>query len=311
MHKKGRKNWWRPRASRIGGISGTILCYMYYNMLTLHFVWISFVAYALSAVSKFVPVHGFCGPAIKMNDLIYVFCSGYGKSNLRAYEVSIPHDLLMITHIEEFIVSEEMVGIEKTSTVYISHLIRWSGCIWKIDTLNNKVEEWLSNVGFWFHLSIASDDQILILRVFVDPLFMIYDQNAKLVRSFSLPYDCIECHPFIAIQKPNGEFIVSHGKEKDNGTFISFLSMDGQTINQFSVKEDVDFKDLRLFIDKEDNNLFAFEEVFGNLYLINPKTLIWIEIGRLQGVRLYYDSEKKHFIETVSDSVHIWKFNKN
>src|SRR6218665_971403 len=108
--------------------------------------WVSFVAYAVSEVSEFIPASCICNQVIKMKNFIYLFCSGYGEhSDLRAYEDSIPHDLLMITLIKEFRVAQEMVGVDQTGTVYISDLMTCNGCIWKIDTLNNKVEKWLSN----------------------------------------------------------------------------------------------------------------------------------------------------------------------
>ena len=38
-----------------------------------------------------------------------------------------------------------MVGIENTNTLYVHDLE--CKCIWKIDTVNNKVDKWLSEVG--------------------------------------------------------------------------------------------------------------------------------------------------------------------
>src|SRR6218665_3596404 len=167
----------------------------FWNQLTSHFIWVSFAAYDIREVSEFFPALWFSKQMIKMNDLIYLFC----HKSLRAYEDSIPHDLLMIIAFEELRYCNEMVGNEKTSTVYISDLMDCRGCIWKIDTLNNKVEKWLSNLGSSLHMSIANDNRLLVFRIYHDPLLMIYDQDAKLVRSISLPDDFDKRHSFIAI----------------------------------------------------------------------------------------------------------------
>lgn len=345
--------------------------------------WVSFVAYAVNEVSEFIPARCICDEVIKMNDFIYLFCSSFDEySDLRAYEDSMPHDLLMITLVKEFRVAQEMVGVEKTGTVYISDLMTCNGCIWKIDTLNNKVEKWLSNVGGWFHMSIANDNHLLVLRAYYDPFFMIYNQDAKLVKSIPLPDDFDKRHSFIAIQRQNGEFIVRHRSKGQSGIFVSFLSTDGQMINQFRLKEAAGLRygkrffgnndlfaidmfnenvyildrisgdwnltdltvnisyipdsyfveiasfrsadgrqftieghttmqDVRLYFDNEDNNLLVSENVFGDMYLMNTKTLGWSRIGRLPKGQLCYDSEKNRLIQNAFLSVHIWTLMQN
>src|SRR5688572_1575622 len=108
--------------------------------------------------------------ATRVKDLIYVLCftrhrrvslRGYnddrtGQSfrtmTMRAYDDSTPHDLLMITIIEEMESPTDMVGIETTRTVYVYDSM--CKCIWKIDTDKNEVGEWMAELGDEFSLSV-------------------------------------------------------------------------------------------------------------------------------------------------------------
>ena len=46
-------------------------------------------------------------------------------------------------------------------------------------------------------------------------------------------------------------------------------------------KEKKDMQDVRLFWDTDNNNLFVAEDIFGNIYLFDTKTLKWSQMGRL------------------------------
>lgn len=69
----------------------------------------------------------------------------------------------------------------------------------------------------------------------------------KPVRCVSFPNNLR--HPFNAIQKPDGEFIVIIRINKVNTLCISFVSADGKIINQFGLKEAIitGFKAAQMF----------------------------------------------------------------
>ena len=113
-----------------------------------------------------------------------------------------------------------------------------------------------------------------MLKDFEDLLYLeIYDQDAKLVRSVSLPNDFKG--PLHAIQKPNGEFIVSHSLKENYEMCVSFLSADGQIISQFRLRETVGFKDVQMFSDRKNYNRFATEMFSGNVYMFDWNTGNW------------------------------------
>lgn len=93
-----------------------------------------------------------------------------GAFTIRVYDDSIPHDLLMITIIvdeikflEDITLPVCMVGFENTNALYIVDTS--CKCIWKIDTVNNMVSEWLSEQGHKFTLSKANDNHRLVSKV--------------------------------------------------------------------------------------------------------------------------------------------------
>lgn len=91
-------------------------------------------------------------------------------------------------------------------------------------------------------------------------------------------------------------------------TIASFRSPDGR---QFTIEGLTIMKLVQLFVDYEDNNLLVHENIFGDMYLLNAKTLGWSQIGRLPKCRWYYDRKKNHFIQTGNRIVHIWTFSQN
>src|SRR6218665_815323 len=246
----------------------------------------------MSKVSEFQPV---CYPGntivtMSVMGFIYVLCmswSGHALS-IQAYDASIPHDLLMITAYEgsRFRFNWPMVGIEKTLTLYVrvSYECSW---IWKIDLVNNTVVKWLSGLCGEFYMSVVNERHILLLRVSDDVSHLnIYDEDANLVRNVSLPKDLRA--PFRAIQKPNGEFIVSHRSKEDNSMCMSFLSIEGEMIDQFKLRETVGFRDAKVFFSQEraPNLLYAQKLIFpytsfaievfsGNVYILDVNTKEW------------------------------------
>lgn len=198
---------------------------------------------------------------------------------LRLYDVGMPHDLLAIIVLGEikFLVNVEwpfnIVGNENMNNLYFSD--DNCKCIWKIDTINNRpiAEKWLSELGDEFSLSTASDNHLQVLRFVKDLLHLeIYDQDAKLQRSMSLPSDFKG--PFRAIQKPNGKFIVSHKLKGSEGFCVSFLSPDGQIVRQFKLKETNGFKYVQYF-DDYNNNKFVAIEGFSAVYFYDWSFMDW------------------------------------
>jgi len=219
-------------------------------------------------------------------DFIYVQCKRrlYPLFTIQAYDASIPHDLLMITVVVAssgrtdytlwLSYNPFMVGIEDTSTLYVS--VWECSCIWKIDLVNNIAGEWLSDLGDEFHLSVASENHLLVLKVSDGvPRLGIYDEDANLVRNVSLSNEFRA--PLRAIQKPDGEFIFSHRSKEDNSMCLSFLSTEGIMIDQFKLKEAVGFRDAKVFISPDNNTelegiYFAIEVFSGNVYILDENT---------------------------------------
>ena len=264
-----------------------------------------------------------CNPrsVINLKSLIYVLCiNPYGKPEvtLRAYEDIYPYDLLLITIAEEIngLSTYDMDGIENPTTIYVSdHAGR---CIWKIDMDNNRVSRWLSEIGLYFSLSVTNDNQLLLLRSFEYPKHLeIYDQHAKLLRSVKISNNFIG--RLNAIQKPNGEFIVSHGYKTMSRWFrgskeqsiISVLSTGGQIIEQFLLKEDFSYEEMRLFLDADSNNLVVVDMQNRHFYLIDLNTQTQITklsfhffLDKFNA--LYYDGKRKQFIRLRPSSFEIF-----
>lgn len=303
-------------------------------------------------------------------DLLYVLCVSKGDSRftIRAHDGITPYDLLMITLLDEIKSWRggnpfSMLLIENKSSLYVSD--GHCRCIWKIDLNKNEVVEWLSRLGEEICMSVSNDDNLIVLKRLEDSLHLvIYDQDAKLVRTVSLPNNFRT--PFFGIQKPNGEFIASHRLKEISGRFVSFLSTDGHLINQFSLKDEVGFEDTQLFDvcnienvlaaerfsgvvytfdrityswnvtdfstiisnssdegirkivgfrhidgsifddiialqcqdvqllwDTDSRSLFVVEQIFGNLYLLQTKTLKWSQIRRRMHYRFAFDTKRK------------------
>lgn len=282
------------------------------------FVFFQIAAYTIRSVSKFEPA--LCEPELvsKVKEHIYVLCFDTSRpATIRAYDDSSPHDLLLITVLEGFGTAFDMVSIENTNTLYVSD---WKNeCIWKIDPERNKVSKWLSKVGFGTSFSAANDNHLLVLRSLRDRLyFVIYNQDAKFVRSRSvlLPRDFR--YPFNVVQKPNGEFIVSHSINSSPSKIVSFLSTDGKIISQHTLEEENRYAKVQLFLDTESNNLIAAELDYGNIYLLDQKTLNWNRIyrssesyvfGGLHG--WHYDAKKTQLVRVLNSTVEIFSLNKN
>lgn len=321
-------------------------------------------------------------------DVLYVLCVNHWDSRftIRAHDGITPYDLLMITLLDEMKFWRggnpfSMLLIENKSSLYVSD--GHCRCIWKIDLNKNEVVEWLSRLGEEICMSVSNDDNLMVLKSLEDSLHLvIYDQDAKLVRTVSLPNNFRT--PFFGIQKPNGEFIASHRLKEISGRFVSFLSTDGHLINQFSLKEEVGFEDTQLFEvfnimkvlaaerfsgvvyvldlithnwnltdfstiisnssdegtrkivgfrhidgsifddiiaqrrqdvqllwDTDRRSLFVVEQIFGNLYLFQTKTLKWSQICRKMHRRLAFNTKKKHIIYILYNSVvEIWALTK-
>lgn len=255
---------------------------------------------------------------IKLTGLIYVLCvNSYGepKVTLRAYADIYPYDLLWITIAEEIIRPYDMDGIENPTTIYVSD--RACGCIWKIDVDNNRVSRWLMVLGRHFSLSVTNDNNLLVLRSLEYPkLLEIYDRHAKLLRTVSISNNFIGL--LNAIQKPNGEFIISHAYKtrstwfsgSKERSFISLLSTDGQVIDQFLLKKDYFYEEMRLFLDTDSNNLVVVDMKDRQFYVFDLKTLTRMTILRfglfsVKFTALYYDEKRKQFIKLLPSSLEI------
>lgn len=246
----------------------------------------------------------------KVNDLIYVIklCSATSPVTIRTYEGSIPYDLLMITLAEEMEFPNHMVGIENKSALYVSD---WGmGCIWKIDLRTHKIYRWLNKSSNG--LSVTNDNHLLLLRRwswFLD----IYNEDAQLVRSISLPYDFRAPFNKLTVQISNGDFIITHNMGGRLWKFVSFLSTDGKIITQFSLTAIKSSSHAQAFLDTHSNNLIVVELTNEDIYLFNPVTLIWNHAygfeNRPSIDSVFHDTKKRQLIVVLHSGAHIFTLN--
>ena len=217
--------------------------------------------------------------AVSVMDFIYVLCvsQGYHVITVQAYDVSSPHDLLMITVADEIYApywssdTVSMVGFNNTNTLYVNY--RSSFCIWKIDLVNNRIGKWLST-GYEVHLSVANDNHLLVVDVSDGDCHLhIYDEDGNHVSSVPLSNDFR--HPFVVIQKPNGDLIVSHRSREDNNMCVSFLNIEGKVSGQFKLKDTVGFRDAHCLYSFGLHAPLAIETFSGKVYILNYNTFEW------------------------------------
>lgn len=165
------------------------------------------------------------------------------------------------------------------------------------------VTVWLSELDRDFSLSVTSVDHLLVIRWFQDPPYLeIYNKDAELLRMISLSYDFTG--PLVGVQKPNGEFVLSH--ESHFGPLISILDSDGKLISQPSLDTDYFQARVQLFVDTQDDNLLVTDTKEGNRCLLDMKTLKLSPIDCLfepnfairhtRSVTFYYDGKRKQLI---------------
>lgn len=265
--------WLLPWLNSPDAVGYSGLCIQAYS--TLYFLLLLIAAYVVSSTWKIEIVNGLPVCGVNTDDFIYILSFGtHAGYTVRVYDVSIPYDLLMIIMMDELSMGTpfNMIVIESTNTLFIGDDRR--ECIWKIDMEKNEAGKWLSELGKEFSFSIANDNHLLVLRFIDDILHLeIYDQDAELKSSVSLPNDFGGL--FDAIQKPSGEFIVSHRSNEYDDLCISFLSSDGKVISQFRFKETVGFTDARVFYETNDATVFAIEGSSWKVYVLDKITENW------------------------------------
>lgn len=228
---------------------------------------------------------------------------------LRAHDDTPPHDLLIVTSIEEIKSPLHMVGIEDTGTVYVFDMS--CGCIWAIDTDNNDVKKWLSVLGDVISLSVTRNNRVLVLiRFHFDSFHLeIYNQEAKLERNVSLP-DYIS-YAFSAVQKPNGELVFSHRLRAKFGMFVSSLGFDGHVTNESQLEGGFVWYQVRLFLYSVDNYLVAAEQFSGKIFLLDMKTSKWSRLleNLVCNDYFYCDGNKPQFIVATNSGVEMLTLN--
>src|SRR5688572_24410049 len=113
-------------------------------IFTSYIIRVSLVVYSISSVWKIDTPNCMFIRMTKVKDYIFVLCYvwDFNMHTIRAYEDSIPHDLLFIIITDKFPHPNiiHLAGIENTNTLYIGD---WrSDCIWKVDIDNNRVDKW-------------------------------------------------------------------------------------------------------------------------------------------------------------------------
>jgi len=285
--------------------------YIHFNSKCLS-IFVAVGLYTGHEIGKFDTILCIPRAVNKLKGFIFVLCvnsNGDSKVTLRAYEDISPYDLLWITTTEEVIQPSEMGGIESPTTViYVSdHACE---CIWKIDIDNNRVSRFLSYLDRYNRFSVTSDNHILLVRSFRYPNRLeIYDQQANLIREIPISNTFVGL--LTAIQKPSGDFIVSHGLKKSTSflgpkrelSIISLLSISGEIIEQFTLKGDHFYDEMRLFLDTEKNNLVVVNMRRGYFYLFDLNTLTQMTKLKFRllfafdiSIALYYNEQGKQFI---------------
>lgn len=268
----------------------------------------------MRSVGKFdTPI---CYPVVvtRVKDLIYILCfklEFQSSPTLRVHEGSIPHDLLLITAFEEYQRVTSMVWIEKSSSLYFVDSA--DNCIWKMDIDSGEFCMQLCIKAFRVTLSLASNNLLLVLSDIDRRLCLsIYDEEFRLVRNISLPNDFT--YPLQALQRLNGEFIVSHSSKENYDSFVSVLCADGQIIRQFWL---LNSNFYRLLLDSDGDTLLLVEGMDGSIELFDSNTGNQKLIGRLRREltpyyayypRLYYDGRRHQLIVPTDSEVEIFTF---
>lgn len=121
---------------------------------------------------------------------------------------------------------------------------------------------------------MANDNNLLVAKVSENLSYLdIYDQAAKLLKSVSLPNDFKS--PLYAIQKADGEFVVSYRSRDSNQMCVSFLSSDGKIISQFTLRETVGLTDTQLFYARNYSDYFVIDMLLANVYIFDFDTMDW------------------------------------
>lgn len=249
-----------------------------------------------------------------LGDLIYVLCLHVSQINvmdLRAYEGSNPHDLLLITVLPEEVNywNSVIVGLENTNTIYINDA--GCRCIWQIGMNNNRIDKWMSYEDFRETSVSASynNEQVVLLRRHDDYLLYleIYDEDKTLVRKLSLPEHFR--FPFHVTQKPNGDFIVSHSLRTYGGRmFASIVSVDGQIISQFILTDERSVEPVKMVMDTDNSILILVQKSDGYKHLfdliafdLKPVDRCWYP----HPMALLYDRKKRQFIYIRKEKVRL------
>ena len=244
----------------------------------------------------FPPIRG-------VSSLLYV--------NIRAHDDNMPHDLLMITTIEEIETPTSMAGIEDTGALYVFDSN--CECIWKIDTYKNEVRKWLSELGDVISLSVTSDNHLLVLRSLeIYYIYLeIYNQKAKLLRRVSLPDHF--SYASGAVHQANGEFIISDRVPMLSGMLVSSLSTDGNVVSKFTLEEISGWYYERYFFYSIKNYLFVSQKFSRHWYEIDEETQTEIRVQEIVVHSVWFccDGKENQFIVVTETGVEMLKLHNN
>ena len=239
----------------------------------------------------------------KLENKIYVLC--YRPNSIRVFEDKIPFHLLHKIKIKDVKNPYDIGSSERSKCLYVSD--EGNRCIWKITADDHRLTKLVTNIGEPFTLSVSSDDYLLILRRNQpNNQLETYRADGKLIRSISLPTDIK--WSYHCIQKPTGEFVISHLDEKCRQYVISQLTDDGQNIIGRFQSNESSFYPLHLSLDYENNRLFAADYnkhkvsiIDSNSFQLKQILLMKEKHGISHPLRFFYDSKKQQLIVGHSD----------
>jgi len=98
--------------------------------------------------------------------------------------------------------------------------------------------------------------------------------------------------------------VVNNSSDGKHGKIVGFRNNDGTVF--IRIEESLYLQFVTLFWDNHKEYLFAAENIFGDLFLFDTKTLKWNRIGRKLHYNVYYFIKNQQILFTWKLNVEIW-----
>lgn len=278
-----------------------------------------FISFPVSVYSKgkLSPSASFLAYGIaKLDESICVL--GSEPKVILLYSDKLPFQLEEEILIEEIQSPHSIVSFRNSKRLYVTD--KAQKCIWKINRASQHVGKWLLDIDNPFTMSLSNDNRMLVLRdTHPSSQLEFYAPDAVLVRRLLLPTE-IQM-PLHAIQRPDGDLIVSHWKKMLNGLgkwVISRLTSDGQLIRQFCPQDKLQELQYPRHLCEDSNNRWLFVADYGNdrVLLFDSKSLGWRQIlvtnqeNDVRLPRLCFDEANRHlFVGKFEGDIKVFAIN--